>query len=673
MKNLLNQSILTVVAPSLLVMSLTGCKQNPFPEDGVIKQSQTEQGPIDAAIGVEMEGSLDCKEGEKCEIKIVPRVGRGKTPLIEFVNLPAGATYDEVTDVLSYTPSFDVVDLNRSPKTTAVNLSASFFVMAKEELGNRRSYPLPILVQNVNRDVDVTPDTTTVTVSESQTAIQKIMVTSLDLPQGPFSAMLSGHPDGMVISSEEVDTFSIRYTPGRTVVTSRDSMDYTLKKRIRNFNFTVSFSLPNGQVVEKDLSWKVVDDRLAPSVSAPSQLEQGPVVSFTVRAEDLNGENQPILKADPVAAFGRMKLTELESNPGTASTLPNTLYSVQWDQLTTADIGKSQSFDFNFCTHVDGKFCTTKTVNVKVTGNEHLKPVMDRSQWPVSTLQSLRMGEKISLPLTIVDGEDSRLIPTVKILPKSMEAFVKLQAGKIEVSPPSEGIHQFSIEVTSLYEQKISEGFLFEVLPASWESTVILTGYGPSKEASALRQLINEGEILSSAYQLNDSSMRLRSTMIVTTEALMIPDSVQLIEKYRSKVKTFIVSSPSIANSSKLKAEFSALGVHLKNRIADDLSRYTVAVNPRSNLESPSIPAGLLGTLTTQSSQPQVLDVIRTSSCEAVLYLQKPATQLTVGAVCNSANQRTVILGFEVSDLNLSSQDQEIGKKWISSWIKGAL
>ena len=121
--------------------------------------------------------------------------------------------------------------------------------------------------------------------------------------------------------------------------------------------------------------------------------------------------------------------------------------------------------------------------------------------------------------------------------------------------------------------------------------------------------------------------------------------------------------------------EMNRFGIKFKGRMHDllpndDISAFTLSVDPRADIESPIVPAGLKGTLTTESVNPLILDLDQMSSkCSALFRIQKRGVSLPVGAVCKYGNNRSlVVLGFEIADVLLDQQDASLLGEWMNSF-----
>ena len=110
-KKVMNQ---TIWATAALALTAVGCKQNPYPTEGhgqVTKEKLIELPEANSNV-VEVASRVDCDEGTECVIPIVGHVPAGKTPMLQLTGLPTGAVYDEAHNKITYTPSFDVVDIS---------------------------------------------------------------------------------------------------------------------------------------------------------------------------------------------------------------------------------------------------------------------------------------------------------------------------------------------------------------------------------------------------------------------------------------------------------------------------------------------------------------------------------------------------------------------------------
>jgi hypothetical protein len=99
----------------------------------------------------------------------------------------------------------------------------------------------------------------------------------------------------------------------------------------------------------------------------------------------------------------------------------------------------------------------------------------------------------------------------------------------------------------------------------------------------------------------------------------------------------------------------------------------SLVVDPKSNLESPKVPAGLKGALTAESKDPIVFDLTQLSpKCIPLFNLQKPGASVAVGVTCKADDgKRLTVLGFELADVLLEKNDTSLLMKWTNMFLTG--
>src|SRR5690606_34982919 len=97
-------------------MSLTACKQNPYPESGQIYNVRPPDEPVPMPPWVvDAPALFEIHEGETGELPITVKVDDG-TPVVAVEGLPEGAVFDSVALKIVWTPDFDDANDERDPR-----------------------------------------------------------------------------------------------------------------------------------------------------------------------------------------------------------------------------------------------------------------------------------------------------------------------------------------------------------------------------------------------------------------------------------------------------------------------------------------------------------------------------------------------------------------------------
>lgn len=640
------------------------CEQNPYPKNtdsGKITEKQVNAEPVFPAYSLQMDEILPCEEGTLCKMKIIPHVPDGITPILNFEGLPEGAVYNLKTSELEYNPSFEVVDLTKDPtrKNSIFKVTALLTTAFDPITATKKTFS--ISVNNVNRPLKIDLDTS-LSVLENTSCNSQFTIESEDLPDADYKIQLIDAPLWVSVVQKDKKNnhlFDVVCNPSRATV---------LNSSENTFNFKMMVLLPSGQSEDRSMKIEVLNDIVKPLISAPEVFEQGIQGQFTIRAEDLNFEKAPFIKKVTPVPFGKLTVDLIESKGPLNGSYPTSLFKVNFEGLTAENFGKEIPVTFTICTSYDSSYCSDYSMKYVLKANAHLAPTVDRTKWKVSELKTVKVDETFTIALPILDAENSKNKVSIKILPESMNEFVQYSNGSLKIKTKNEGIQQFSIVSTSMYDQSSSESFLFDALPKSWSSTVILGGYQPSLETKLLLNKLDKAELLSAAYQFDEAHLRMRKNLIITTDALTIPNIGEKIISYRKYFKNIVISSPIVAVSNELKTLIEKNNIELSQRLVQPVTQYSLTVDRSANIEDFKVPAGLSGKTTKESNSPQSFN-LKNSSCRILFHLQKVGQNNDVGFSCVDGNQKITILGFELADIILSANDSEILKSWMNVWM----
>jgi hypothetical protein len=664
-----------------LISILSGCQQDPFgsglkPGQRILTNNPNTGRETPKVFSVEAPDLIECTESMACGAEIRGHVPEPGTPVITIKGLPNGAQFDPSTSVLNYTPDFNVVDVANHPDQTMILIPLTVTVRSTADAITETSRSINLLVRNKLQPVELNVTGVT-TIDEGKQLEQIVEVTSPDFPNGPLSVSAIGAPVGTEVRpvSGSNNSFRVRFTPAFSFAGVGDSFSNSIYyKRVK---VSYQANLPLGQPSVKDVYWTVNDVRQSPSVSAPETLIQGLDVNFSIRAEDMNGEVAPRITVNSTVPFGRLTTTTVAETQGQGVVYPSRIVQVRWDQLRVNHLGTTTPIEYEICVQRSTNnfsHCVTKTVKITLKSDLHLAPKIDRMAWKSGDLRFLRLNEQLDLPLPVVDGEDRNLPISVKIESNQPNA-IRWVKNRLQIMPTEEGILQFSLIAESIFGQRVIENFVLEVLPQSWAKAILLSSQSSQRESLETVKAMASVDLLSMRFQVSPRTLAIRDAAWITTEALSTPmfDS-KMQNQVSDLVPTVVIASPLASTiQGKLAEEIKKFGIGFKGRLKD-LSPATEAwmlslnVDSRSDLESPETPAGLKGTLTTESYNPLVLDLDHLSSkCTVLFKLQKPGMSFPVGVQCQLPNRTLVVLGFEIADVLLDTNDSPILGSWMTS------
>jgi hypothetical protein len=341
------------------VLALVACKQDPYggepPTAGPPPKKIEKPEPLPGADGLHIQDIMQFAEGQKAEFIIRATVkGTGK-PKLHFQGLPTGATYDPVTERLSWSPDFAAANDPRDPSVLNRNYYVDVSLFSSDDPVNER------YKQRVILNVTDTPKPASVKSplemngDEGQTLTHVINFEDLEYPNGPFEIALSGFPfDAELIwPDRRVPSFTLRWTPGYTkVMQSAGSADF--------FGDVVIYD-PRGRRLAFPLRWRIQNVPVGPIVSGPDSVIQPSDIDFIVMAEDPSGEEAPEWSTAVSPAYGFFTVTTqpVPNSPTKSMGL------VTWKGIPKDKLGLISKVELKAC--VRYSYCTVHKANLLAT------------------------------------------------------------------------------------------------------------------------------------------------------------------------------------------------------------------------------------------------------------------------------------------------------------------
>ncbi|MBY0370735.1 hypothetical protein K2X33_08615 [bacterium] len=663
----------------LAVVLLAGCKQNPF-EGGrgrVVQIEPPKAEPVMPPLTMDLPQSVDLMEGATLELPLKPSVPAPGRPVVTHKGLPDGAIFEPETMTVHWVADFEAANDPRNLETTIRTYPLEFVLASSENPTTVEYHHTLLVVHDVPRTTAINLPKDPLTLTEGKPFEQTIEVESEDFPNGPFELQVQNLPVGAEIHHDltQQGKFTIKYTPPYQAVDVFNS--FSTYRVYKDTKIKVQVFAPRGTAVGGPVTWRVEDVREKAKILAPKQITQGTSVTFTVSAEDPNGEGVPTLSIVNKPDFGVMELTTESEDDGDTSRgiNPSIVSSVRWVQIPPEKIGTSHDLSIRACVYANRYYktnCDTRTVTVKFEQETHAPPTIDRSALVLGEVRYIKERETLQVPLRVRDGEFLNSTPSVKISPDAASDEVTWENGMLTIEGKKPGLKQFSVTATSVYGAQQTESFLYEVLPGTWAS-VVLFGESPNDaEVKATMDFFDSVQPANPVLQLNDPRVLvLRKTAYVGTTALNEPSVVKQLEKLVVQVKDIIVATPLLDSlQGALKDELTALGIKAGPKVAN-LAGYDFAKHTQSTLLSPSSPLTLLGKRTAASAQPVAVEFTG-SDCDPLWVLQKTGeTDIPVGWECKRSNGgKIIVAGFEFSDLQNVPADRGIVKKWLTELVE---
>jgi hypothetical protein len=658
------------------VLFVAACTQSPYPGTGKIVQFEPKTPDrVFPPYSLDIPESVEVFEGQTLDFGIVAMVPKPNQPVVTAIGLPVGATFDSQTLRVNWSPDFQAANDPKDESVILRTFEIKFHLESSDGTDTYIERTTLVVVRDFTRPMKLNVQASPILLEEGKAHEQTISVESEDYPDGRFDIQIKGLPASATVSRDLTDPkrqFKITYTPSfRDVVI--DEGTYGSKPTIDR-KLEVSVFGPRGSAVATSMLWRIADVREKPILLLPAQITQGTNVSFSVSSEDPNGEEPPKLSLAPRPSFGLAELKTEATNPGNPArgVNPSVVSTFRWIQIPPEKIGQSQEVNFRACvktTRFEKALCSEHKVKVNFEAETHLPPIIDRASLPLGKVWYVKEGKTYSAPVPIKDGEFSNTAPTVKILPDMPEVI--WSRGKLEVKPVKAGLKQFSLSATSAFGVTQVESFLMEVLPWNWSSVVVF-GEGPNApEIKATIPLFESVQVANPLLQLSDPRLLVeRKVAYLTTGALLEASALPKLETLSTQVTNLIVSTPLLSKlEGALKDEIAALGVSYGTRITD-LPNYALEAAAGEVNAFPSDPLKLSGKLGVESASPLPLKA-GSDACRPLLVLKKAGeADLPVLLGCKrSSGGKLLVGGIELGDIQASSGDSGLLKRWLSEWV----
>lgn len=664
---------------NLLVLSLLigfgACKQNPYPENGEIRQTERqEQKPVEPPLAMSVEDVIEYKEGRYREYKIRVSVKDGGMPVVNIENLPAGVEFDTTDFLLKWRPNFFDGNDPADPTIKSRIYPITIWLRDSNDPVRALKKVVNLVVYDVPQVIEVKTASTT-SVEEGKKFSNTFTIANVDFPVGPFKVVTSGMPANTQIIKVNETTFRVEFTPDYYHVNRRTDGS------IKTYQGKIIVTNPANHTVSQDLNITVNDKRLEAKIVAPDTLIQGLDVSFQVVGYDLNKEMSPqvtMLSGRP--AFGKFSFSEVKNEESSSTVL-----NVTWADIPPAYNGQEFALTFRSCvqgTSSSINNCKDGVTKVKILVKERKAPTIARTDWPTGEVVYLNHSETITKKIVIRDGEDTNLKTKVEIFPEEMRKYVSWSNDVLKMNFTAPGIFQFNVKATSDYSASSAESFLVEVFPKDRNKTIFLADSTRDPEAIFYKTSFKNVDIMNPLIQdVNIRNVSGRDTLVIGTSILLDKEASATILKAIDNIKNVVIATPLVENlpekfldQLRNKYDLVTIGRYSQLPNLPELSKMMVAKTKQ--FRTPNAPVYLKLNSSIESRDPMLFNgglYDPDKICKGILGLSIDGTNpYVLGVVCNRDNGgRITLLGTEWSDLKVGAGDEGIPFDWFNTMLNG--
>lgn len=659
---------------------LASCGTDPFPKNGYLKVEKPKEAPvIPPPFVIDVPEVVSFKEGTEGEFSFQASVPAPGISLVSISGLPEGAKFLENSMKVIWTPSFTAANSESDPGVIVKEYPIRITLRSSFDKITTVSRSVTLLVRDSLRSLTIKA-ADNFNFKEGKLYRKNFFVESTDFPNGPFEFSANNLPSGAFIEKDSEDPrhFVLVYAPDFSVATISDSY-FQLYGHYKAFKDVVFRAIAPRGNTSLPAELRVFDTRQSPRVSAPAKITQVGPVNFTLTAEDLNFETEPEVTLEGEPAFGVPAISVIQdtsTNPSEKKT--SGAFNFDWANIPNSKMGATERIKFKACVFKSlprgqKQLCSRFAVDVTFSGVAHGAPLVDRTSWPVATTQYVRVGETITVPVSIKDAEASEWVGEVNIFPESLRNEVSWKDGELVVATQTVGVKPFTLIAQSKYGVTRVEHFVVDALPASWSPTLLLGDSLSDAELGKTIGLFDRVQVANPVLQTLDTRMTtLRKTLVLTTSTLAKNKSaLSQIENVAMNIPQVIVLSP-LANTFKgsLATEFSRLGLKFEGRmdaLPSPVPALDTFVLKVEGLIKPNEEIRLEGKLTSESKAPAWMSITG-NACKTLLSLEKsnPAVSYPVAVLCDRGDDRKILVsGFEWGDAALAPADAKILEKWI--------
>lgn len=670
-----------------VLLAVTGCNQEPYPSIGdgeFVGTPRQEPKPPDPvpqplpALAISLEDNYEFREGRFRKVQVRVAVEEPGEAIVKVEGLPDGATFDEETLSIDWTPGFFMGNNPSDPSIKSriypVTVWLRSTALPKEQLRKTINF----IVFDSPRNIGITTDRNN-SVSEGKKYSEEIKIDNPDYPQGPFKVLYKDLPPNMDLEEVDANTFRLKFEPDffhvKLTNQTNGRLEYTGKLIVSN---------PAGHQVEKEYKVTVRDERQSVEiVDPPKNYEQGLDASFQVTAYDLNREVAPKIKlTSNKPDFGDFSV-DLVENPNSFSSTLN----VFWKDIPPRYNNTVQTVEYEACVLSSaGSYgnCKKSSTKIKIVLKDRSPPSINRADWPSGELIYLGFNETLRKRVIVTDTEDRRLTPDVKIFPVEMRKYVTWNANRDSLTMKFDkaGVHQFNLVAISDYNMMASESFIVEVFPEKRKRTLLFADSTRDPEVIFYKERFKDSmDVMNPAIQeVNLRNVSDRDTLVITTSTLMDPSVKVEVNNAINTIKNVVIATSLYENlpeefKEEMGSKYGLVVLGRYSRIPEQgpLDGKFLFTDPKY-FDQPTEKIRLKKTTTSESFDPVIFDTGLDDSgkiCKGVVGLSSNGTlNLKLGVSCSRiGGGKITFLGTEWADLMTTEEDKLIPVKWFNTLL----
>lgn len=671
------KSAFITVAVSTALLALTGCKANPFPEDGRQKLETPPIVPQEVPSFTIVDPPLiETVEGDRTNVPISVRSTLPGTLSLQLLNattLPSWISFNPATSQLSLNPDYEAATDPREIRRTSRTYELKFKVRSSESelIGSERTVRLE--VKDTPRSFVLTPSIANPAVAEGNLVSLQLTVQDQDFPRGPFQLLIEGLPVSATFAPGTVPgVYTVQYTPPFNTVLRTDP---TFPSKQTNMRILVVN--PRGRELAQSLTLTVNDVRKAVVFSGPTDLRGNTSVGTQIRVDDPNGEGAPelaVLQSPNFGVFAPLRLEQ--TNDGTNGLPAFSVYSVSWLDIPPNRLGSVANFEVRGCNFSNATAarnnCLSRTYTVRLEGTPAQTPGITRVSWPIGETRYVKVGQTVATPIRIVDRDATprALTATATALRGGITAALGLDNAELRITGTTVGPALAQVSATSSMGMTSTEVFFVEVLPANWANHVIVaSGFGDS-ETAHYANLIASSAVVSNTTETRflEYLMALKRGAAVGTSGISNASAMAIFMAARQQFTSWFLASPIVGNiPASLKTELEAAGLVFGPRmtLGTEVNRTLIGTQAgvAAGITIPvGISADLRGAAATENARVQTFSVRPgTAACAPLFQVSSvPGSRATgtqmLAMRCMLGTRTVFVSGFDYSDLVFSGE-----------------